>query len=85
MKVKVKEITGNPIFLRAKIVKLRDYILNSGEKEIVLDFEEIDFMSRAAADELKKVIQFLQSKGYQISIINLTFEPLEIFKIVSEK
>ena len=85
MKIKVKEITGNPIFLRAKIIKLRDYLLNRGEKEIVLDFEGIDFMSRAAADELKKIIHFLEGKNCQISIINLASEPLEIFKIVYEK
>lgn len=85
MKITVKEITGNPIFLRAKIVKLRDYILNLKEKEIVLDFEGIDFMSRAAADELKKIIEFLEAKDYKISIVNLTSEPKKIFDLLYEK
>lgn len=84
MKIKVKEITGNPIFLRAKIVELRDYILSLKDREIVLDFEGINFMSRAAADELKKVLEFLESKNYKITIINLTSEPKKIFEIVNK-
>ncbi|GBD34514.1 hypothetical protein HRbin35_00239 [bacterium HR35] len=79
MIIKVSKILGQQIFLRAEIIKLRDEILKLNDKEIILDFEGVSFLTRAAADELKKVINFLESKNYKIEIINLSGEPHKCF------
>jgi len=83
MIIKVSGILGQQIFLRAQIIKLRDEILKLSEKEIILDFEGVNFLTRAA-DELKKVIDFLESKSYKIEVINLFGEPEQMFLLVKK-
>lgn len=84
MIIKVSGILGQQIFLRAQIIKLRDEILKLSEKEIILDFEGVNFLTRAAADKLKKVIYYLESKNYKIEVINLFGEPEQMFLLVKK-
>jgi len=71
MEIKVKEILGEKLITRDQILDLRNYILEQKERKIILDFQDVSFITFASYDEYLKVKDFLEKEGFEISEINL--------------
>jgi len=84
MEIKVKEILGEKIFTRDEILNLRNYILGQEEKRIILNFDGVSFITFSSYDEYLKVKKFLESKGFEISEINLQ-QSFDIFEKIKNQ
>jgi hypothetical protein len=71
MEIKVKEILGEKLITRDQILDLRNYILRQKEKKIILDFQDVSFITFSSYDEYLKVKDFLEKENFEISEINL--------------
>lgn len=76
MKINIKNEIGKTIVLRTSINKLNKYIL---ESDIILDFNDVEFVSRAACDELCNLIE----TNKNIKIVNMSKTVQELYDIVS--
>lgn len=63
----LKEQFGTFLWGRHIAVALRDEILRDAPKDVVFDFEGVTFVTRAFADELRKVQGFLAHKDIKVS------------------
>ncbi|MCK4552628.1 hypothetical protein KAT80_00295 [Candidatus Pacearchaeota archaeon] len=70
---------GNKIFTRSIISNFFDKLKNFKEKEIVLDFKDIDFVSRSCADEYLKLKEKTSKKLVEE---NMSDAVCSMFKLV---
>ena len=70
---------GNKIFTRSIISNFFDKLKNFKEKEIVLDFKDIDFVSRSCADEYLKLKEKISKKLVEE---NMSDAVCSMFKLV---
>jgi hypothetical protein len=77
----IKEF-GNNIFTRNTISSFIDKVEKSKENELVLDFKEIDFISRSCADEYIK--RKKESKKIFIEA-NMSKDVCSMFKLVENQ
>ena len=75
----LSEHFGNNIFTRSVISDFFDKLKNFKEKEIVLDFKDIDFVSRSCADEYLKLKKKLSKK---LTEENMSKKVCSMFKLV---
>ncbi len=81
--IKLYEFFNSNIIITRRIMAyFFDYLSKQYEEEIVLDFSNIDFISRSCADEYIK--RRLNSKK-KIKEINMNIEVLSIFKLANKQ
>ncbi len=73
---------GNQIITRNSIRLFLDLLSNASNKELILDFKDISFISRSCADEYIKWKLSLSGKKNIIEI-NMSNEVRMMFKLVS--
>lgn len=79
----VQEI-GDTIDLRESVMKINDSLsISSNEKKIILDFQGIKFVSRAAADQLLKLKKNLAERMIDIEFENMPDNIKEMISQVS--
>ena len=78
--VKLSKHFGNKIFTRSTISLFFEKLKKLKENKIVLDFREIDFISRSCADEYLKLKEKLKSKTLVEE--NMSEEVCSMFKVV---
>lgn len=75
MKINIKNEIGKSVILRTSINDLNKYILDT---DIILDFKDVEFISRASCDELYNLIE----KNKNIKIINMCENVQTMYDIV---
>ena len=73
--LKIKNILGQEILSRNNVRKLKTLI---NKDNIELDFHEVSFISRSAADEVENIL----NNHPDIKLLNLSSDVAEIFSIV---
>jgi hypothetical protein len=79
--IRLKEFFGSSLFLRAHVDELFDYIDSREDTSFVVDFENIQSMSRSFAHEF---IHRLNESENDVSLINESENIKKLFDIVRE-
>lgn len=79
--IHVNQYLPSTITSRHAIKKLFEEALNEDKKTIDIDFSDIEFISRAAADEL---IHFIDSNKKNVNIVNANKVVAEIISVVQK-
>lgn len=80
--IKLYDEFSDNIFTRKTVSSFFDRINKLKEKEIVIDFKDIDFISRSCADEYLK---FKKRTKKSIVEINMSNEIRSMFKVVENQ
>ena len=77
--------TGETLDLRETVTRLIKETEKNENDKIILDFENITFISRAAADQLLKEKEKLSKKNIEVSFLNLNNNTSEMLAMVSQR
>jgi len=81
-KILLSQKFGTNIFTRNTISAFFDELRNSKETEIILDFKDVEFISRSCADEYLKQKQKTKNKIIEANVSN---EVCEMFNVVKNQ
>ena len=81
--IKVVRVLAPMISSRDVIDLLKAQVLKSDAKSVVLDFTNVDFISRSAAHELLVIKEELHVKNREISFENTTKDVSEMLRVVA--
>ena len=79
--IKIKDKIAEMLATRQTIIQLFNDILNYQEKNIILDFEKVEFISRSASDQLYKE---LKKHEKRIKMINASENVKKMMEIVEK-
>ena len=79
--IKIREQIADMLSTRQTIIELFNNISTYKENEIILDFKNVEFISRSASDQLYKEIQ---KSSKIIKLINTTENVDKMMKIVTK-
>lgn len=71
MSRKIIRISKILLAFREDAARLKEEAETSGEKTVIIDFSEVQFMSRAFTDEFIVVSEKLKKNGIKIRLFNL--------------
>ncbi|MDD5547347.1 MAG: STAS domain-containing protein [Candidatus Pacebacteria bacterium] len=81
--IKVAKVLAPILGSRDVIDSLKSYILKSNEKMVVLDFKDVQFISRSAAHELLLIKEELSQKNKELSFENTNDDIAEMLRVVA--
>lgn len=82
-KIKMAQVLASIIGSRDVVDLLKSRILKSDTKSVVLDFKEVQFISRSAAHELLLIKEELRQKNKEFSFENMNPDVSKMLRIVA--
>ncbi|MFN0050276.1 MAG: hypothetical protein ACKVOU_14220 [Cytophagales bacterium] len=79
--IKLSNTVGNHILSRASIESIFSK-LDSSDVQITLDFNDVQFVSRAVAHEIVSGISTLSASGVNVDLLNINFEVNDLIRKV---
>lgn len=81
VKLIMSELIGKELRSRAEAKKVLDWFNSYAESHVIIDYNDISFISRSFADELCGIIEEMQ-KSHSISEVNQNINVATTMKIV---
>lgn len=81
--IKVARVLATVIGSRDVVDLLKPSILQSDDESVVLDFQDVDFISRSAAHELLLIKEEARIKSKELSFENTNKDVAEMLRVVA--
>ena len=69
--INVRETAGSNLVSRPTAKDLFDFVKNTGEPEVILDFSGVEFVSRSFTDEFYNLFHLNIERGFKFTMTNV--------------
>ena len=80
--INVKEILGSNLVSRLTAKDFLAFVMNTGEREVVLDFSGVEFASRSFTDEFYNCFHLNPERGFEFTMTNVPTDLASMLKAV---
>ncbi len=77
-------ILGTELRSRSAVSDLKLYILNTNEKEVIIDFSKVKFVTRSFIDEFYNTFLKTKNQAFNVQLINVSADIQSILETVSK-